>query len=398
MKGRTPSVFMLIFLLMACAVSCLAQAEEIRGIVTDPSGAVVVGAVVQLWVGNQVIATTKTDGKGSYAIQFEHEQIPAGQVRLSVTAEGFATADRKIDLVPGTHPVVAVRLEIAAVSEQIHVEAKSQPFQDQLDLSEVRESPARDIGEALTEVDGVYKIRRGGIANDVLVRGFQQGNINVLIDGARVYSACPDHMDPAAYHADFAEVERVEVIKGPFDVTSEGGLGAAIRVVTMTPPLGPRITPSIGFGSFGYYNPSITASFGNDAFRILAGYSYRVSDPYKDGSGKSFLDYANYNMAATQRACLRHQHGLGRDGVYARRKPEAVAGLHAPAERTHSPSLSDDGHRLRQCRPSVPQVRDQQSGGPRACHPGTVVLHAGNSLHERPLPHELRDGHGRLRG
>ena len=151
MKGRTPSVFMLIFLLMACAVSCLAEAEEIRGIVTDPSGAVVVGAAVQLWVGNQVIATTKTDGKGSYVIQFEHEQIPAGQVRLSVTAEGFAAADRKIDLVPGTHLVVAVRLEIAAVSEQIHVEAKSQPFQDQLDLSEVRESPARDVGEALTE-------------------------------------------------------------------------------------------------------------------------------------------------------------------------------------------------------------------------------------------------------
>jgi iron complex outermembrane receptor protein len=105
-------------------------------------------------------------------------------------------------------------------------------------------------------------------------------------------------MDPAAYHADFAEVERVEVSKGPFDVTSEGSLGAAIRVVTKTPPLGLRITPSISFGSFGYYNPSITASFGNDAFRVLAGYSYRVSDPYKDGSGKSFLDHANYNMAA----------------------------------------------------------------------------------------------------
>jgi iron complex outermembrane receptor protein len=297
MKGRTPSIFILIFLLTGGGVSCLAQAREIRGIVTDPSGAVVVGAVVQLWAGNQVIATTKTDGKGSYVVQFEHEQIPHGLVRLSVTAEGFAAADRKIELAQAVHLVIPVRLEIAALSEQIHVEAKSRPFQDQLDLNEVRESPARDVGEALTEVDGVYKIRRGGIANDVLVRGFQQGNINVLIDGARVYSACPDHMDPAAYHADFAEVERVEVSKGAFDVTSEGSLGAAIRVVTKTPPLGLRITPSISFGSFGYYNPSVTASFGNDAFRLLAGYSYRVSGPYKDGSGRSFLDYANYNMA-----------------------------------------------------------------------------------------------------
>jgi len=298
MKGSTPSLFMLIFLLMACSVSCLAQAEEIHGIVTDPSGAVVVGAVVQLWAGDRVIATTKTDSKGSYVVQFEHDQMPAGQGRLSVTAEGFAAADRKIELAPGTHLVVAVRLEIAALAEQIRVEAKSQPFLDQLDMSEVRESAARDVGEALTGVDGVYKIRRGGIANDVLVRGFQQGNINVLIDGARLYGACPGHMDPSVYHADFAEVERVEVSKGPFDVTSQGSLGATIRVVTKTPRLGLRITPSIGLGSFGYYNPSLTASFGNDTFRVLAGYSYRVSDPYKDGSGRSFLDYAKYNLAA----------------------------------------------------------------------------------------------------
>ena len=298
MKGRTAPVFLLIFLLTAGGVTCLAHAREIHGIVTDPSGAVVVGAVVQLWAGNQAIATTKTDGKGSYVVQFEPEQIPAGQVRLRVTAEGFAAAERKIELERGAPLVTLVRLEIAALSEQIHVQAKSQPFHDQLDMSEVRESPARDVGEALTEVDGVYKIRRGGIANDVLVRGFQQNNLNVLIDDARVYPACPDRMDPSVYHADFAEVERVEVSKGPFDMTSQGSLGAAIRVVTKTPPLGWRITPSISFGSFGYYNPSLTASLGNDAFRVLAGYSYRLSDPYKDGSGRSFLDYANYNTAA----------------------------------------------------------------------------------------------------
>ncbi len=298
MKSRTLFGFLLIFLLTGGGVSGLAQAREIRGMVTDPSGGVIVGAVVQLWTGNQVIATTMTDDKGSYVVQFEPAQLPPGQVRLSVTAEGFAAADRNIELTQGAPPVIPVRLEIATLSEQIRVEAKGQPFRDQLDMSEVRESPARDVGEALTEVDGVSKIRRGGIANDVAVRGFQQGNLNVLIDGARIYGACPGHMDPTVYHADFAEVESVGVSKGPFDVTSAGSLGAAIRVVTKTPPLGLRISPSIGLGSFGYYNPSISASFGNDVFRILAGYSYRVSDPYKDGSGKPFLDYANYNMAA----------------------------------------------------------------------------------------------------
>jgi iron complex outermembrane receptor protein len=286
--------------MMVCllALGYEAQSEEIHGVVSDPSGAVIGGALVQLRAGDQVIATAGTDDKGNYSVHLEHDRLPAGDLQLSVSAEGFATAHRKIDFAPATHLVVSVRLDIAPVAERISVDAKSQPFRDQLDMSEVRESPAKDVGEALTAVDGVYKIRKAGIANDIVVRGFQQNNVNVLIDGARIYGACPGHMDPAAQHVDFAEVERVDVIKGAFDVSSEGSLGAAVQVVTKTPPLGWRLTPSMSIGSFGYYNPSVTTSFGNNAFRVLAGYSYRVSDPYKDGSGKSFLNYANFNTAA----------------------------------------------------------------------------------------------------
>ena len=56
-----------------------------------------------------------------------------------------------------------------------------------------------------------------------MLRGLQSRDLNVLIDGQRVYGACPNHMDPAAFHVDFAEVDRVEVGKGPFDVKNQGG-------------------------------------------------------------------------------------------------------------------------------------------------------------------------------
>jgi iron complex outermembrane receptor protein len=183
-------------------------------------------------------------------------------------------------------------------ADNVRVEAKIEPFRDQLDVGAVRESAAKDLGEALTQVDGVYKIRRAGIANDLVVRGLQQNNLNVLIDGARIYGACPGHMDPAIHHVDFAEVERVDIALGPFDVTHSGSLGATVNVATKMPPLGFHLTPSMAFGSFGFYNPSGTASFGSERFRTLLGYSYRVSDPYDDGSGKSFLNYGNFSMAA----------------------------------------------------------------------------------------------------
>ncbi len=289
----------LVFILFVCffAVLVQAQSEDIRGVVTDPSGAVIVGVSVELKSGDRVIATAKTDSQGSYALHVEREQA-SGKLELVVSSAGFETFFREVDFASAQHLSLSVELQVQPTFERLNVETKSQPFRDQLDMSEVRESPAKDVGEALIAVDGVYRIRQAGIANDVVVRGFQQGNVNVLIDGARLYGACTGHMDPAAYHVDFAEVERVEIDKGAFDVASAGSLGATVEVVTKKPPLGLRVTPSMSFGSFGYYNPSTTAAYGNDQFRFLAGYSYRISDPYKDGSGKSFLGYTNFSMAA----------------------------------------------------------------------------------------------------
>jgi iron complex outermembrane receptor protein len=289
-----------VYALAVCllGLSGAAWSEEVRGVVTDPSGAVISGAVVQVQSAGRVIASGKTDEKGAYALQIDHQQAIASALQISITAPGFAAVSHSLDFSRSSRLDWSVRLEIAAASEQVHVEAKSLPFQDQLDMSEVRDSSAKDLGEALTAVDGIFKIRRAGIANDVVVRGFQQNNVNFLIDGARIYGACPGHMDPAAEHVDFAEVDHVEIVEGAFDADSAGSLGAEVRVVTKTPPLGLHFSPSLSFGSFHYFNPAATASIGNAKFRVLAGYSYRVSDPYKDGSGKSFLDYANYSSAA----------------------------------------------------------------------------------------------------
>jgi len=296
MRRNVVSVLLLAICLLALSRS--ACPEEVRGVVTDPSGAVIPGAIVEVQSSGRVIASAKTDEKGAYALPIQHRQALGSALQISITAPGFAATNSPLDF--SRSPVVnwSVRLEIAAASEQIHVEAKSVPFQDQLDMSEVRESSAKDVGEALTAVDGIFKIRQGGIANDVVVRGFQQENVNFLIDGARIYGACPGHMDPPAQHVDFAEVERVDIVKGAFDMDSAGSLGAELSVVTKTPPLGLHFTPSLSFGSFNFFNPSATVSLGNSKFRVLAGYSYRVSDPYKDGSGKSFLAYANYSSAA----------------------------------------------------------------------------------------------------
>src|SRR5205807_6490011 len=177
-----------------------------------------------------------------------------GTYTITFSAPGFALYSASVQASP--QPVqLDITLEIATPGERVLVVEKAPQAENAVeswtdnihatvDAREVRESGARDAGEALASLDGLGKIRKGGIANDVLMRGLGHDNINVLVDGARINGACPSSMDPRAFHVDFAEVQSVEVTKGVFDLRNQGSLGGTVNIVTREPEAGLRITPS----------------------------------------------------------------------------------------------------------------------------------------------------------
>ena len=287
----------------ACLLACvmaplnLTAAEVLRGTVTDSSGAVVQGASVQLLAGGRTVAKTKTGSNGEFALASPTGARAEEAYTILAAASGFVPASQSIRLPEASSRTTALVLDIAPYRQSVEVQAAASSNDALLDMSGVRESAARDLGEALTALDGVWKVRKAGIANDIVIRGFQQNNINVLVDGSRTYGACPSQMDPPAQHVDFAEVDHVEVSKGAFDVTNQGSLGAVVNIITRSPGLGFSIKPSFSVGSFGFYNPSVTASYGGRTFQVLGGYSFRTSDPYKDGSSHVFTDYAAYSSS-----------------------------------------------------------------------------------------------------
>ncbi len=289
-------------LLLACVVVplSLSAAEVLRGTVTDRSGAVVQGATVQLLADGRTVAETKTGSTGDFALAAPTGARVEDAYTILAAASGFAPASQALHLADAANSKLTLVLDIAPYRQSVEIQAATPPNQSVLDMSGVRESAAKDVGEALTALDGVFKIRKAGIANDLVIDGFQQNNIVVLVDGSRTYGACPAHMDPPAEHVDFAEVDYVEVSKGAFDVTNQGSLGAVVNIVTKSPGMGFSLRPSLSAGSFDFFNPSVTASYGGRTFQILGGYSYRDSDPYNDGSGHAFTDYANYSASGKQ--------------------------------------------------------------------------------------------------
>jgi iron complex outermembrane receptor protein len=339
------------------AAVCLPAAGETRaatlaGKIADPSGALVPEASVTLTNrANGRSIVTRTDRNG----RFEAGGLAPGSYDFTAEAEGFAAFSKPALLLPAGDVVsLNVTLNLPTLQEQVLVTAKAPPAEaaaettarnsrEVLEIREVRESAARDVGEAIADLAGLWKIRKGGIANDLVLRGFQQGNINVLIDGQRIYGACPSHMDPSAYHVDFAEIEAVEVTKGPFDVRNQGSLGGSINIVNKTPQEGFHITPAVSFGSFGFYNPSLVASMSSTGFHTEAGFSYRRSDSYTDGSGRPVTAYANYLPGSGATPAFEVKTGWLRLGVMPARNQSAdLSFTHQDGATTLYPALQMD--------------------------------------------------------
>ena len=165
-------------------------------------------------------------------------------------------------------------------------------------LSDVsgEEVKSADLAEALAKkVPSISIVRRSGIANDIILRGQKKDNINILIDDAKIYGACPNRMDPPTSHVLTNNIESIEITEGPYDVENFGTLSGAVKITTKEPEKGFGGEVSLNVGSWGYKKGALTLSGGSDKFRALVSVSGETSEQYKDGDGNTFAEQiANY--------------------------------------------------------------------------------------------------------
>jgi len=226
--------------------------------------------------------------------EFSVPDLPAGTYTVEANLHGFVPSTTT-GVVVGEDGVSTLSITLASATfrDTMSVEAAS-PL-DTMESSELRETSAQDLGEALARMAGVWKVRKGAIANDVVLRGLREDDVTVLIDGARIAGACPNRMDPAAFHLDFSEVDRIEVAPTTGRMAAQGSLGGLVNVVTRKPPQGVTADVALTAGNWQMLNPVATVGYGGSKVRVLAGVSKRSSDPYSDGSGNSMTAAANYS-------------------------------------------------------------------------------------------------------
>jgi outer membrane receptor protein involved in Fe transport len=198
MRTRTLAI-----LLAAAAIFCfmapITQAQtattgQVVGVVTDPSGALVVGAKVTLTSDAGVRRETVTGGNGRYTFPL----LDPGAYRLEVALSGFAPAKLQGIVVKITETsVVDVALKVAGAPTTISVTGESPLVQTEssargtvISEREIRELPlpTRNFQQLLTLTTGTSgtlqnssELGRGDVA--VYVNGQRAISNNVVING-----------------------------------------------------------------------------------------------------------------------------------------------------------------------------------------------------------------------
>lgn len=153
-----------------------------------------------------------------------------------------------------------------------------------------------DLADALTRnVPSISLIRRSGIANDIILRGQNKDNINILIDNAKIYGACPNRMDPPTSHILVNNIESIQIIEGPYDVENFGTLSGAVKIKTKKPEEELHGEVSVNFGRWNYEKQAMTFSGGTDKVRGLVSLSSESSGQYRDGDGNDFAEQIEAN-------------------------------------------------------------------------------------------------------
>jgi hypothetical protein len=199
---------------------------EIRGTVSDPSGASIPGAkVTVLNIDTGVSLDYYTNAAGLY----DTVSILPGRYRITVSKEGFSTLVRDgITLEVGSPLLVDARLNIGTSTEQVQVAAEAP-----LIKTETAEQSANLEAEQMTELPNVTRswvnfnkmlpgVTQAGTDGAVAVNGTMPAYASYLADGA---SATLSHStNPVT--SNFEATAEVQIISSTF--SAQYGTGAVV--------------------------------------------------------------------------------------------------------------------------------------------------------------------------
>ena len=285
-----PGAFLFTVLLF-CITARTASAQStatIHGTVTDPTGAVIANATIQVKASNGTIsASTKSSDDGTYSVA-----VLPGEYRVVISAPNFAPSENRVALSAGAAQSLNVRLELATASANVIVSAEAQP-QLATDIiapvnviiaADIQNQQQRFLAPLLATVPGVALSQLGpsGGIESLFLDGGDSNYTRVLIDGVPADVSLPGlSIDLSTYTTD--SIEKIEVVHGA--ASALYGSDAMTGVVDILTHRGtttkPRLVLQSDGGTFG------TAEGSGQISGVAGRFDYSAESSYFTARGQS---------------------------------------------------------------------------------------------------------------
>lgn len=268
-----------------------------------------------------------SDAEGFFEVS-----IPEKGATLTISHLGFQSIDKFITPRKDVESFYLIEAPISISGVIVSGDSKMDPvFTVETNDYVKKIVQPRNVADLFNDVNGFALIKRGNYANDPSFRASQYEQLNVQFDGGtKAMHACPNRMDPITTHVIPEEIEKIEIIKGPYTVRYGSTFGGIVNMVTQVPDAsdyGLHGSVHAGYESNGGSLVSMARlQQATEKYDLTGNIGFRDFGNYEDGDGtevpSSFrsLDYglkAGYNFTPNQRLQAHWRQSFGRDVLHA---------------------------------------------------------------------------------
>ncbi|NOX18566.1 MAG: TonB-dependent receptor [Chlorobi bacterium] len=276
-------------------VASITGQRQIRGEVTDAASGKGIPFANVLVLKENIGAAC--DENGMFALN-----LPSGTHNVKISAVGYQPETMLINGEIKYNGELKIRLKRKTIelSEDVVIYASEEP-------SKI-EGWLNSTDDVMQKAEGVSLQRRGNYALEPSIRGMSAGQIGVVVDGMKIFSACVDRMDPVTAYVEVENLRKMEVSKGAFDLTQTSGVGGTINMVTQKANFS---TPLSVQADMGYESVSQLRRFGGEVnfsnanLAVRGTYSMKNSSDYYAGNNakieNSGFNKNNYTLNFTNK-------------------------------------------------------------------------------------------------
>lgn len=270
---------------------------------------------------------TYTDNEGKFQLQ-----IPNEGTTITISFLGYKSVVQEVKPSSSRIQFILVEDPIKVSGVMVTGNSKTDPvFVLETNDYVKKIVQPRNVADLFQDINGFSLIKRGNYAVDPTFRASQYEQLNVQFDGGtKAMNACPNRMDPITTHVIPEEIEKIEIIKGPYTVRYGATFGGIVNMVTQKPKAGDYGLSGSVHGGYESNGNSLVSMVrlqqATKSYDIVGNVGFRDFGNYSDGDGteipSSFrsLDYGfrvGYNFSKNQRLQAHWRQSYGRDVLHA---------------------------------------------------------------------------------